>query len=194
MEKIIFMGMVMLFCSMSWASDFSSFFEAALQRKLNISEEQIERGQRFSWVFVTGFFNEGAGWPVSWPMSWMMRYFGDHRDRLKNYVSGEEIYILRPSSVNSIETNAGLLLQKLHAIYEKDHKKMVIIAHSKGSPEILKMIANEPQETERMIEGVLSIQAAFGSQVADFVMWGKGDRKFLEYSPFGIEGLKSLTT
>ncbi len=194
MKKIIFIVHVMLFYS--WllpakdTSDFSSLFEAALQNKLNISEEHIERGQQFAWVFVTGFFNEGA----RWPFSWISRYFGDHRDRLKTYVPGEEIYVLRPSSVNSIETNAGLLLKELRVIYERHHKKMVVITHSKGSAEILKMIANEPQETGRMVQAVFTIQGAFGTQLADLLMGDKGERRFLGLFPLGSEGLKSLTT
>ena len=71
---------------------------------------------------------------------------------------------------------------------------MVVITHSKGSPEIVKMLANEPQNTSQMIHAVLTIQAAFGSQVADLVMSDKMERRFFGLSPLGIEGLKSLTT
>ncbi len=176
MKKVIFISMLMFFCSVVLAQDFSSLFEAALQKKLDISDEYIDKGQEFSWVFVTGFLNEGAGW--------VGRYFGDNRDRLKTYVPGEEIYILRPSSTNSIETNAVILLKQLQEIYERHHKKIIVIAHSKGSPETLKMLANEPKTTAQSIQAVLTIQAAFGSQVADFLA---GD------CPFGMEGLKSLT-
>ncbi|MBI3018326.1 MAG: hypothetical protein HYY61_00305 [Deltaproteobacteria bacterium] len=175
MKKAIFISFLMFFCSVSLATDFSSVFEAALQNKLNISDEQIDKGREFCWVFVTGFLNEGAGW--------VARYFGDNRDRLKTYVPGE-VYVLRPSSRNSIEENSGILLKQLHEIYERHHKKIIVITHSKGSPETLKMLADEPQTTSRMVQAVLTIQAAFGSKVADL----------LEGNPFKAAGLKSLTT
>ncbi|MBI2646313.1 MAG: hypothetical protein HYW85_04685 [Deltaproteobacteria bacterium] len=174
MKKIIFITFLMFFCSTVLATDFSSLFEAALQNKLDISQEQMSKGGEFSWVFVAGFLNEGS----------MGRYFGDNQARLKTYVSAEEIYILKPSSSNSIETNSELLLKQLQEIYKKHHKKIVVITHSKGSPEVLKMLANEPQATSQMIAAVLTIQAAFGSQVADL----------FESNPFGGAGLKSLTT
>ena len=174
MKKVIFITFLMFFCSTVLATDFSSLFEAALQNKLDISEEQISKGREFSWVFVTGFLNEGS----------MGRYFGDNQARLKTYVSAEEVYILKPSSSNSIETNSELLLKQLQEIYKRHHKKIIIITHSKGSPETLKMLANEPETTSQMIATVLTIQAAFGSQVADL----------FEGNPFGMDGLKSLTT
>ena len=170
--------------------DFQKLYENAQKGSLEITEEDKEISQRYVWIFVTGFLNEGAGW--------MGRYFGDNRDRLKEYVPGEEVYILRPSSSNSVEENAGILLKQSQEIYERHHKKLIMMANSKGGPEVLKMLYHEPQKTSQMIAAVLTIQAAFGSEIADFFMGdpSRAEEKnsLVNFFPFGEEGLKSLTT
>ena len=142
------------------AESFRGLYEKAFQKELQILPLDEERAQKYSWVFVTGFLNEAAGWVGT--------YFGDEVKRLReHHVSEDQIFVVRPSSSAAIEDNSEFLFEALQKIHEETQLRLMVITHSKASPEVLYMISQCPEESNGFIEKVLTLHAAFGSQVAD---------------------------
>ena len=136
------------------AESFWGLYEKAFQKELQILPLDEERAQKYSWVFVTGFLNEAAGWVGT--------YFGDEVKRLReHHVSEDQIFVIRPSSSAAIEDNSEFLFEALQKIHEETQLRLMVITHSKASPEVLYMISQCPKQSNGFIEQVLTLHPAF---------------------------------
>lgn len=159
--------MAMVSC-FSFAKDFSL--------NVTLSQKQIQKANQYVWIFVPGFLNE--------TVSWSKVYFKDNVDRLKQYIPSNQIYILHPFTRNSVSQNAEYLFNEFKKMYLKHQKKLMVITHSKGSPETIFMLAKKSKEASNYVEAVFGMQSGFGTEIADLF-------EFL--NPMLSEGLKSLS-
>lgn len=144
-------------------SEFSSRYAFFSQGgKIHLSRNS----QRFHFVFVGGFLNEG-----------LPGYFSDNSNALLDAgVSRDRIHFIFPNSDHSVEENYIDLKWQLRELRESfdDGEKLILIGHSKGASEVLASILTMSQWSARWIEQVYLIQGAFGgSGVADYIR-GKG--------------------
>jgi hypothetical protein len=155
---------------LSVRADLKSRFESELRVATHLQEIKESLKNRHV-VFVAGFLNEGLG----------DRYFRD----LVRYLTGElglpsnQVTVLPNPSKNSVELNAANLVQDLAKAYEAGGKKpLLVIPHSKGSPEAGLAGAWLAKENVKhftskenpgaMIDKIISVQGAFqGSPLAD---------------------------
>jgi len=147
------------FADNSPTQQFTSFINANIDAPV-LSELEQKNSQKYSYVFIAGFLNEG-----------LLSYFKDNIDVLEEMgISKSDIHVIRPSSSQSIEENIPYFKKKLEEVLSQSKKPLILFAHSKGGAEALALALREQDFTLKNIEKMFLIQAAIGgSAVADFI-------------------------
>jgi hypothetical protein len=141
-------------------AQFRAWFDAGLAGKLSVPDD-IKRGaQRFRYIFVGGFLNEG-----------MSAYFKQNAKELRAMgVPPTALHFIYPSSHESIQGNAELVRGKFQEFAALGPEKLVVIAHSRGGCDTLAFALENPGFVSDHVEAMFLLQGPFGgSGVADYV-------------------------
>lgn len=113
------------------------------------SKDQVTVLNRFHFVFVAGFLNEGA----------RKRYFKDNMNALKQ--NGiETVSVIFPSSKKSISDNLDRVGAELMKAYtDGGSKPLIVFGHSKGGLEAIAYLLQHAETLRLQISKVIAIQS-----------------------------------
>jgi pimeloyl-ACP methyl ester carboxylesterase len=160
------MGLALVLCGGAPVTEqqFGVWFDAASAGRLVVSEPTARRAAGFRYVFVAGLGNER-----------MPGYFGQNINELETQgVPQDAITVLAPTSSRSVAENSDDFRDEMKRIAERDGRKLVVIAHSRGACDVMNFAIRNPDFVDRRIEAMFLIQGPFGgSALADYVV-GQG--------------------
>lgn len=135
-------------------------------------------------IFVAGIMNGVVGAFAG--------YFDPNVEVLKDEY-GAHVREIGPNSWNSVQSNVPILYEKWMRIYNKSHRKLIVICHSKGCAESLLTVLKYPSLIEEgIVDRLVLVQGAVGgSPLANSLTLPK-DGSFLRKLGIG-EVLNPLT-
>ncbi len=109
--------------------------------------------ENIHFVFITGFLSILE-----------TSYFQDQMDAIERMgVPSGRLHLIKPSSSNAIDQGAKAIFERLR----KMDGKFVLIAHSKGSAEVLELALSHPDFIEEKVDDMFLLQSAVkGSKLA----------------------------
>lgn len=124
-----------------------------------VSADHCQRAPQFQYVFVPGIFNE-----------LMPYYFADQIKWLAHCgVAKRDIHLANIGSTLTLLAAAQTLESQFKRLLSKEpNKRLVIIGHSKGSPEALAGILQSSKEVQERVASIVLVQGSFaGTPIAD---------------------------
>jgi pimeloyl-ACP methyl ester carboxylesterase len=145
-------------------AEFRASFDAASAGRLSIPVEAAREAGRYRYVFVGGFHNEG-----------FPGYFTQNAKELRaNGVPKKAIHFIYPSSRETVDGNAEAVRTEFEEIASQGPEKLVVIAHSRGSCDVLAFALQNPDFVALHFHSLFLIQGPFGgTPIADYVV-GEG--------------------
>lgn len=138
-----------------------------------VTTASCEKASDYQYVFVAGIFNE-----------LMPYYFKDEIDWLLTCkVPKAQVQLARPYSGTGLSRSSDSLKDLFRQMLANHpDKHLIIIGHSKGAPEALLASLESPDEVQKKISSVVSIQGSFGgSPIADLALGDDNLRGATDY-------------
>ena len=141
-------------------SDFLDWLKQAHATPQQRPADIREKAARLRYVFVGGFFNEAI----------RAKFRENVAELVHLGVPKAQIHTLGPSSLASVEDNAGYVRDALVALAARGPQPLVVVGFSKGAAESLAALVSAPAKLREKLRAVFLLQGALGgSPLADYV-------------------------
>jgi pimeloyl-ACP methyl ester carboxylesterase len=139
---------------------FSAWFDAARQARLEIPDEVLRNAIGYRYVFIGGLFNEQ-----------IPGYFSQNVKELRaRGVPRTSIHLVKPASHQTVDGNSESVRSELGAIAARGPEQLVLIGHSRGACDVLAFALQNPKFVKQHVRALFLIQGPFGgTPVADYV-------------------------